>query len=204
MDAAEQRRQKILRNSNRRMELLLGMKQHQPMGSDQQQQLPVIKQPFLVQTSTNKDTSSTSSFNENEMISALSEQPKVTTTNSVPVQRKKGSILFTKPSDAADLSTGQIRINGSDTAALSGHCRFNGYSNNEIIIMFLLAFLTCMLFFFDQSYYIGQVGSLFSEKLRLIGCFYLFKLFKFCYRVPFCPLLHLSLRIFLFILIACQ
>lgn len=156
MDAAEQRRQKILRNSNRRMELLLGMKQDSGLGTDQQQQQqPVVKQPLLVQTSTNKDTSST--LNGNEMLST-SYEPKAST-SSVPVQRKKGSILFSKPNETADLSTGQIRINGSDTAALnSGQCRFNGYSNNEILIMFLLALFTCMLFFFEQSYYIGQVG----------------------------------------------
>ena len=178
MDAAELRRQKILRNGNRRMELLLGktwspqnistqqeerldfiliigMKQD-PAGAEQ----PIIKQPLLVsssQTSSQIANDTPASFFADT--TTFPEQ----LTNTVPVQRRvqKVSILFTKPvaPNNSDLAHGQIRINGNETNA-KGQCRFNGYSDNEIVIMFLLAFFTSMLFFFDQSYYIGQVSFL--------------------------------------------
>lgn len=151
MDAAELRRQKILRNSSRRMELLMGIKNQGE--NSQPEPVAVIKPPLLVQTS--KEPVSTSS----SLQTVNNNHPLTHSPTENLVQRKKPSILFTKPVSESDLTSGgQIKISSDEN--INGNCKFNGYSNNEIAIMFLLAFATSLLFYFEQSAFINESALL--------------------------------------------
>lgn len=77
----------------------------------------------------------------------------------------KPSILFNKPIDKEKTQDfGKLsRLNNdrllgtNNEVDMSSKCKFNGYSNKEITIMFLIALMTSLLFFFDKSQYLYNV-----------------------------------------------
>jgi len=115
---------------------LAGVKQSLNSIDDQ----PAVKQPLLVKTSKPQQVQSGAD---------LANEPPVL------VQRLKPSILFNKPASERDQSPG-IQ---SELPPLNAQCTFIGYSNKEILLMFMLAFMTSCLFFFDLSRFIYSVSN---------------------------------------------
>ncbi len=82
-------------------------------------------------------------------------------------KEETGTIKTEKTNDLASLLSqsgdGRIEIDKLD-ADSNAACKFNGYSNKEILIMFLTALITNLFFFFKQSQYIYGVFILFDDK----------------------------------------
>ncbi len=79
---------------------------------------------------------------------------RITTTSVATEISPSGSVLANDTAHLSNLLThthdGRIVINKVDEEA-NAACKFNGYSNHEILIMFLIALLTCLLFYFRNS-----------------------------------------------------
>jgi len=125
-DAAELRRQKILLNGEKRLEMLLGIKNSETSATDITNDS--VKEVHLTHLSTR--------LIEPEIV-----QPPIEI-----IQTKRSSIV----ADVASPTTETPIINDKFK------CQFTGYSNLEIMIIFSLAIITTLLFYFEKSDLIYQ------------------------------------------------
>jgi len=150
-DAAELRRQKILRNKERRLELLLGIK-----NSNGDTDLPSIN---LMSCSSETTHFSSTLPSKTETVTLLENGSSISS-NSSTVRRASVSIgtntsttwlKQTKVAAAANTSTVNKTPLDSSNESILTRCRFTGNSNLEVLINFLIAFTTTLLFYFQKS-----------------------------------------------------
>ena len=137
LDAAEQRRQKILKNSQNRLNLLMGVK------NENSEAIP------------SETTSPSIDLTPISSITTPNEEP-ATHHQEPPQRRNRVGDTTERANLLAEPQIDQVQT-PQDSSNSSTICKFNGYSNKEIVIFFLIALSTSLLFLFQRSDYIFQV-----------------------------------------------
>ena len=177
--AAELRRERILKNGQKRLDILIGIKnsEHVQEPSNylsvaQSQASPAFSEPnfnlndehlISVTPKTNtKIVSSESNFLESNNMRKSSNSSSSSSSSSKSSSSKKKS----NPTNLKEPMENKMPTPGSLPLTTIANnqikCSFNGYSNKEILIFFLIALCTSASFLFKQSYFIGQVKFFFS------------------------------------------
>jgi hypothetical protein len=160
LDAAELRRQKILKNSQNRLNLLMGVK-----NEDSESSLNAIaneiKYPAsdLIPNPASTTTPNESSANTSTQQQEITHRRK--NSNRVGATTEKSNIL---PESKIEDQV-QTEPESSNNSTI---CKFNGYSNKEIVIFFFIALSTSLLFVFQKSDYIFQVIIYIQRNLSLL------------------------------------
>ena len=188
--AAELRRERILRNGQKRLDLLIGVKNadndFETPNMDNCNALP----PFAHISSSSSTSSaafvpatnesvhsrkSSTTINSESNSKALTQTAAAITEASQP-QLNTHDSLAQKPNLNKNNNNNKISrttISSTEVNPISRHdnsanksvdsqarCSFNGYSNKEILIFFLIALFTSLTFVFEMSAYIYQVHIL--------------------------------------------
>ena len=137
LDAAELRRQKILKNSQNRLNLLMGVKNENSEATPSETASPSADStPISASTTPNEEP-------------ATHHQEPTHRRNRIGDTTERANLLAEPQIDQVQAS--------KDSPNSSTICKFNGYSNKEIVIFFLIALSTSLLFLFQRSDYIFQV-----------------------------------------------
>ena len=174
--AAELRRERILRNGQKRLDLLIGVKNSE---NDLASNAKLIGDASILSNvlAQEKGDSIASASRKSSLIN--SDIAPANKTKNPLIQQQQTSSSPTIPSSFNHLShkpnltsvtnsnqiiTTEIKTNINNDSNISvikeslTKCSFNGYSNKEIFIFFLIALCTSLSFVFEVSSYIYQVG----------------------------------------------
>jgi hypothetical protein len=179
--AAELRRERILRNGQKRLDLLIGVKNAEndleapkmdncnalpPFAqiSSSAAFVPAINESVHIRkSSTTIDSESNSkAFTQTEASQAVNTHDSLAQKPNLNLNNNNSN--NTKNSRTTISSTEVNHISRHDNSAnkcvdTQARCSFNGYSNKEILIFFLIALFTSLTFVFEMSAYIYQVHT---------------------------------------------
>jgi hypothetical protein len=170
--AAELRRERILRNGQKRLDLLIGVKNAE---NDNCNALP----PFAHISSSSSSAAFVPATDESvhlrkssTIINSESDSKAFTQTEASQLINTHDSLAL-KPNlnnNNNNNNNNRTTISSTEVNSLSRNdnstnksvdtqakCSFNGYSNKEILIFFLIALFTSLTFVFEMSAYIYQV-----------------------------------------------
>ena len=163
LSAAELRRERILRNGQKRLDLLIGVKNFE---NGLASNAPIDVSMSSIAFAQERGDSIQNSNQLNNIETNFTNTPlhfhspftpsstTLTTSNNSANKSNLNSVNITKPNMT---ETSVNKNNNPTNDDQSVKCSFNGYTNKEILIFFMIALCTSLSFIFDVSAYIGQV-----------------------------------------------
>lgn len=161
LSAAELRRERILRNGQKRLDLLIGVKNSENgLASNAPIDVSMSSTAFgqergdSIQNSNQINNIETNFTNTPSHFHSTSPTT-LTTSNHSANKSQLNNVNISKP----NLTETSVNRNNNNVTKddHSVKCSFNGYTNKEILIFFMIALCTSLSFLFDISPYIFQV-----------------------------------------------